>query len=70
MEILAISHRQRGSLEPLILQHPHWESVTPATQDAIHLLARLEFIQRYYLAGGTGLALHFGHRHIVFSSPN
>ena len=65
MEILAISHRQRGSLEPLIFLHPHWESLTPATRDAIHLLARLEFIQRYYLAGGTGLALHFGHRFSV-----
>ncbi len=47
---------------PLILEHPHWESVTPTTQDAFHLLGKLELTRRFYLAGGTGLAIHFGHR--------
>ena len=49
----------------LILQHPHWEALTPGTRDAFHLLGRLELIKRFYLAGGTGLALHFGHRFSV-----
>lgn len=49
----------------LILEHPHWESVTPATQDAFHLLGKLDLTQRFYLAGGTGLAIHFGHRFSV-----
>ncbi|MDX9993042.1 MAG: nucleotidyl transferase AbiEii/AbiGii toxin family protein [Anaerolineales bacterium] len=46
----------------LTLRHPHWESLTPATFDAFQLANQLEFIQDFYLAGGTGLALHFGHR--------
>lgn len=47
------------------LSHPHWEALTPATQDAFHLLSGLQFISRFYLAGGTGLALHIGHRFSV-----
>jgi hypothetical protein len=46
----------------LTLSHPHWESLTPSTLDAFRLASQLEFIQSFYLAGGTGLALHFGHR--------
>jgi predicted nucleotidyltransferase component of viral defense system len=41
---------------------PHWEAFTPETQQAFHTAARLPFIDRFYLAGGTGLALHLGHR--------
>ena len=47
------------------LPHPHWEALTPETQNAFRKMARLPFIQRYYLAGGTGLALHLGHRFSV-----
>lgn len=47
------------------LGYPHWEALTPKTQDALHLIGKLEFISRFYLAGGTGLALHFGHRFSV-----
>ena len=49
-------------MESLILKRPHWDSLTPATQDAFHMLNEMEIIKRFYLAGGTGLALHFGHR--------
>ena len=41
---------------------PHWEALTPATMAAFNLLPELGFIGNYYLAGGTGLAIHFGHR--------
>lgn len=41
---------------------PHWEALTQTTREAFHLLPGFDFIERYYLAGGTGLALHFGHR--------
>ena len=41
---------------------PHWEALTPATREAFNLLPQFDFIDRYYLAGGTGLALHLGHR--------
>jgi len=46
-------------MEPL---NPHWEALTPAAWEAFKLLSRFDFIDGYYLAGGTGLALHFGHR--------
>lgn len=48
-----------------ILSDPHWEALTNETQEAYHLVAGLDFIQRFYLAGGTGLALHLGHRFSV-----
>jgi len=44
------------------LSHPHWEALTPATIRAFHRVANLPFIDQFYLAGGTGLALHLGHR--------
>ena len=44
---------------------PHWEALTPQTRDAFCLAARLPFISEFYLAGGTGLALHLGHRFSV-----
>ena len=46
----------------MIFPTPHWEALTVETQNAFHLVSRLPFIQRFYLAGGTGLALHLGHR--------
>lgn len=52
-------------MEFITLSHPHWEALTDETQQAFHLAARLPFIQRYYLAGGTGLALYLGHRFSV-----
>lgn len=55
------------------LSHPHWETLTPATLRAFHQVARLPFITSFYLAGGTGLALHLGHRFSIdldFFSPN
>lgn len=56
----------------MALLTPHWEALTPETRAAFHLAAGLPFIRRYYLAGGTGLALHLGHRFSVdldFFSP-
>lgn len=50
---------------PLILKKPHWNALTSATQEAFHLLSKFELTQNFYLAGGTGLALHFGHRFSV-----
>ncbi len=48
-------------MESLILKKPRWESLTPATQDAFRLISKLELTHDFYLAGGPGLALHFGH---------
>ena len=44
------------------LSHPHWEALTPSTIQAFKLVEHLAFIRNFYLAGGTGLALHLGHR--------
>lgn len=52
-------------MESLVFKKPHWKALTPATRDAFHLLNELELIKDFYLAGGTGLALHFGHRFSV-----
>lgn len=55
------------------LSNPRWEALTPATRQAFHQVARLRFIKSFYLAGGTGLALHLGHRFSVdldLFSPN
>ncbi|MFM7172611.1 MAG: nucleotidyl transferase AbiEii/AbiGii toxin family protein [Caldilinea sp.] len=46
----------------MALLTPQWQSLTPETRQAFHIAAGFPFIQRYYLAGGTGLALHLGHR--------
>jgi len=51
-----------GALEPPKI---HWEALTPATQQVFHKVAVLPFIDRFYLAGGSGLALHLGHRFSV-----
>jgi hypothetical protein len=55
------------------LTQPHWEALTPQTQDAFRLTAHLPLVDDFYLAGGTGLALHLGHRFSVdlnFFSPD
>lgn len=62
VEETSLPNDQRGSMEALVLKKPHWKALTPATQDAFHLLGGLKLTKDFYLAGGTGLALHFGHR--------
>jgi len=55
------------------LTQPHWEALTPQTQDAFRLTTHLPLKDDFYLAGGTGLALHLGHRFSVdldFFSPD
>jgi hypothetical protein len=44
---------------------PHWEVLTPETRQAFDKIANLELVGRFYLAGGSGLALHLGHRFSV-----
>lgn len=52
-------------MEQITLDHPHWEALTPETRQAFDKTAGLPFISQFYLAGGTGLALHLGHRFSV-----
>jgi hypothetical protein len=60
-------------MEAVNFPYPHWEALTPATQSAFHQVSQMPIIPNYYLAGGTGLALHLGHRFSVdldFFSPS
>jgi len=42
--------------------NPHWEAVSSAMRRLLYDLSELPFMERFYLAGGTALALQFGHR--------
>jgi hypothetical protein len=55
------------------MSNPRWEALTPATRQTFNQIGRLPFITSFYLAGGSGLALHLGHRFSVdldFFSPD
>ncbi len=41
---------------------PHWEAITPACRAALDVLRKQAFLRKFYLAGGTALALQLGHR--------
>jgi predicted nucleotidyltransferase component of viral defense system len=41
---------------------PHWKAITLACHAALDVLRRQSFIRKFYLAGGTALALQIGHR--------
>jgi hypothetical protein len=43
----------------------HWETISPTLRQVMAFFARSEIGQRFYLAGGTGLALQLGHRRSV-----
>ena len=43
----------------------HREVITPAVERTLKNLHRISVLKRFYLAGGTGLALHLGHRRSV-----
>jgi hypothetical protein len=40
----------------------HWETMTPAMREVMVAFGRSRFGARFYLAGGTALALQLGHR--------
>jgi predicted nucleotidyltransferase component of viral defense system len=41
---------------------PHWEAITPACRAVLDVLRKQAFLRKFYLAGGTALALQLGHR--------
>lgn len=45
-----------------ILKSPHWETVTPEIKSLLTFMGQQDFSNRFYLAGGTALALQMGHR--------
>ncbi len=44
------------------LTNPHWNAVTPVMQELLETIGQQPFSRRFYLAGGTALALQLGHR--------
>jgi predicted nucleotidyltransferase component of viral defense system len=44
------------------LTHPHWETVPSLLHDLLAEIGQMPFTGRFYLAGGTALALRLGHR--------
>lgn len=45
-----------------LLIHPHREAVPPLLRDLLAEIGQMPFASRFYLAGGTALALRLGHR--------
>jgi len=43
----------------------YWEAITDPMRQVLHLLGQSELVPRFYLAGGTALALQLGHRRSV-----
>lgn len=66
MAAFTVSYSKGRSMGQINLARIHWEALTPETRQAFDKTASLPFISQFYLAGGTGLALHLGHR---FSMP-
>lgn len=48
-----------------VLAFPHWETVSSEMQNSLTWLGEQDFTSKFYLAGGTALALRFGHRKSV-----
>ncbi len=45
-----------------VLESVHWQVITPTMRELLRFIGRQPFAERFYLAGGTGLALRLGHR--------
>ncbi len=43
----------------------HWNAITPPMRDMLRFIGQQPFAVRFYLAGGTALALRLGHRRSV-----
>ena len=48
-----------------LLTHPCWEAITPVLRELLRFTGHQDFCERFYLAGGTALALRIGHRRSV-----
>ncbi len=44
------------------LESVHWQVITPTMRELLRFIGRQPFAERFYLAGGTALALRLGHR--------
>lgn len=48
-----------------LLTFPHWETISTEMKEVLHAIGKQPFTRRFYLAGGTALALQIGHRRSV-----
>ena len=48
-----------------VLESPHWETISPTIRELLVWIGKQTFAARFYLAGGTALALQMGHRRSV-----
>ena len=48
-----------------LLSPVHWEAVTPELRELLCFIGQCAFVERFYLAGGTALALRLGHRQSI-----
>ena len=48
-----------------LLTPVHWEATTPTMREVLRFIGQSHFAQRFYLAGGTALALRVGHRRSI-----
>lgn len=48
-----------------VLDRPHWETVNSDLREVLSRIGQQPFAQRFYLAGGTALALQLGHRRSI-----
>jgi predicted nucleotidyltransferase component of viral defense system len=45
-----------------VLEPVYWQAITPTMREMLRFVGRQSFSERFYLAGGTALALRLGHR--------
>jgi hypothetical protein len=48
-----------------LLEPVYWQTVTPTMREVLRFIGRQSCSQRFYLAGGTALALRLGHRRSI-----
>jgi len=48
-----------------VLNAVHWQTITPQMREVLGYIGLRDFSSRFYLAGGTALALRLGHRRSV-----
>ena len=48
-----------------LLEPIHWEGVTPQMRELLRFIGQQTFAERFFLAGGTALALRLGHRYSI-----
>jgi hypothetical protein len=62
MAAFTFSRGQGRGMGQVALPKVHWEALTAETLQASRRVGGLHFIDEFYLARGTGSALHHGHR--------